>query len=70
MRHFRRFCAALALACALSVSSSAGDISCGLTGAAPTASQETVAGETPNNVESTDSLTEFMISLFNLLSFV
>jgi hypothetical protein len=70
MRHFRRFCAVLALACVLSVSSSAGDISCGLTGAAPTASQETVAGDMPNGVESTDALTEFVISLLNLLSLI
>lgn len=70
MRYFRRFCAALALACALSVSSSAGDISCGLTGATPTASQETVAGDMQNGVESTDAVTEFVISLLNLLSLI
>ena len=70
MRRFRQFCAAIMLACILVVSGSAGDIHCGVVDEQPATSQECaghipcgVTGEMPNGVESTDTLTEFLLSL-------
>lgn len=81
MRYFRQFCASILLVCALAVSGSAGDMSCGITHSAgdiscgltheqSAESQEVaghipcgVAGDMPNGVESTDTLTGFLLSL-------
>jgi hypothetical protein len=72
MRRFRQLCAGITLACILAISGSAGDISCGVTDEQSQTTQETtVAGEMPNGVESTDTLTELVISLLtNLLPLI
>ena len=77
MRRFRQLCAAIALACILAVSGSAGDISCGVTDdqsatTQGTATEETAAaGDMPNGIESTDTVTELIISLLtNLLPLI
>jgi tRNA A37 threonylcarbamoyltransferase TsaD len=81
MRYFRQLCALIALVCVLAVSTSAGDmscgivhstgdISCGMTHETPAESQEYAGhipcgstGDMPNGVESTDTVTELVISL-------
>jgi hypothetical protein len=74
MRYFRQICSSIVLVCILAVSGSAGDMSCGITHSAediscglthePSAeSQETVTGDMPNGVESTDPVAEFLLSL-------
>jgi hypothetical protein len=82
MRYFRQLCGSIVLICILAVSGSAGDMSCGITHSAgdiscglnhePSAeSQETVAGEIQNGVESNDPVTEFVISLLgDILSLI
>lgn len=68
MRRFRQLCAALALACILIVSVSAGDISCGVTGTPPpspatslvTEPEETTDGM---NGEISDGITEAALTL-------
>jgi hypothetical protein len=68
MRRFRQLCAGIALACILAVSGSAGDISCGVTDDQSAATQETaVAGEMPNGIESTDTVTELVISFLTTI---
>jgi hypothetical protein len=64
MNNLRQFCAGLILTLALTVSTFAGNIECGgVVGAPPPPTQETaVAGEMPNGVESTDTVTELLLS--------
>ena len=69
MNNLRQFCAVLILTLALTVSTFAGQIECGGFTATPS-STEAVAGEMPNGVESTDALTEFVISLLNMLTLI
>lgn len=67
MNNLHKFCAGLILTLALTVSTFAGQIECpGFV--EPQAAETTVAGEMPNGVESTDTVTELVISLLtNLL---
>lgn len=68
MRYFRQFCASIVLVCIIAVSSSAGDIHCGITDEPPPPQECAghipcgVTGEMPNGVESTDPVTEFLLS--------
>lgn len=66
MRHLGRFCAGIILALSLTLSAHAGHIPCGITGE-PQTSETTVAGETPNNVESTDAMTEVLLFILSLI---
>ena len=67
MNNLRQFCAALILTLALAVSTFAGQIECpGVTGS-PSASEATVAGDIPNNVESADVVTDFLLYILSLI---
>lgn len=70
MNNLRQFCGVLILTLALTASAFAGQIECPGVVGSPSVSEATVAGEIPNNVESTDAVTELVTSLLNLLSFV
>jgi hypothetical protein len=66
MKHLGRFCAGIILALSLTLSANAGHIPCGVT-EEPPAAEATAAGEIPNDIESTDAVTEvllFILSLF------
>jgi hypothetical protein len=77
MKHLGRFCAGIVLALSLTLSAYAGHIPCGITDEPP-ASEATAAGDIscgltgdmPNGVESTDAVTELVLSLLNLLSLI
>ena len=66
MNNLRRFCAGLILMIALTVPTFAGNIECpGFV--EPPAAETTVAGERPNGIESTDTVTELVISLLTTI---
>jgi hypothetical protein len=67
MKQLGRLCAGVILALSLTLSTYAGHIPCpGITDETPT--QETaVAGEMPNGIESTDTVTELVISLLTTI---
>jgi hypothetical protein len=65
MNNLHKFCAGLILMLALTVPTFAGNIECPGVAEPPqaTATEESVAGEMPNGVESTDPVTEFLLSV-------
>lgn len=66
MNNLRRFCAGLILMIALTVPTFAGNIECpGVVESPPPATA--AAGDMPNGVESTDTLTELVISLLTTI---
>ena len=67
MNNLRQFCAALILTLALTATTFAGQIECPGVVGSPTTSMEAVAGEIPNNVESTDVVTEFLLYILSLI---
>lgn len=71
MKHLGKFCAVVILTLSFTLSAYAGHIPCpGITETSP-ASEETVAGEMQNGVESTDTVTELVISLLvNILPLI
>ena len=70
MKYLGRFCAGIILALSLTLSAYAGHIPCPGVTDEPQASGEMVTGDMPNGVESTDAVTELMLSLLNLLALV
>jgi hypothetical protein len=77
MKSLGRFFAGIILALSLTLSTYAGHISCpGVTDEPPpqetaTATEETVTGDIPNGIESTDTVTGLVISIFlDILPFV
>jgi hypothetical protein len=69
MNNLRKFCAGLILTLALTVSAFAGHIECPGVVEPPqaTATEETVTGEMPNGIESTDTVTELVVSLLTTI---
>jgi hypothetical protein len=74
MKQVGRFCAGVILALSLTLSTYAGHISCpGVTDEPPPppTTEETVTGDMPNGIESTDTVTGLVISiLLDILPFV
>lgn len=73
MNNLRKFCAGLILTLALTVPTFAGQIECGgvVGQPPPPTTEETVTGEIPNGIESTDTVTGLVISiLLDILPFV
>jgi hypothetical protein len=63
MNKLRNFCAGLILTLALTVPTFAGNIECPGVVDPPPPPAESVTGEIPNGVESTDPVTEFLLSV-------
>jgi hypothetical protein len=71
MNNLRHFCAGLILTLALTVPTFAGNIECGGVVSEPPPPTESVTGDMPNGVESTDTVTGLVISIFlDILPFV
>ena len=63
MNNLRQFCAGLILMLALTVPTFAGQIECGGVVEQPPPTEETVTGDMPNGIESTDTVTEAVLSV-------
>jgi heme/copper-type cytochrome/quinol oxidase subunit 4 len=71
MNNLRKFCAGLILIIALTVPAFAGHIECPGVVEPPPPETESVMGEMPNGIESTDTVTGIVISIFlDILPFV